>query len=207
MRIALLGAGGRIGSRILAESGRREHRVTAVFRRLPDPSPPGAVQADAADPQALARAIAGHDTVISAIGPGRGGDPGIIERVAESLMAALPAAGVTRLMVVGGAGTLELEPGVMRLDAPGYPEQYRASGLAQKRALELCRASALDWTYVSPPIVISPGERTGHYQVGGDAVLYDAGGVSRISMEDYAVALLDILEAGTHRRERITVGY
>lgn len=211
MKVLLLGAAGTIGARILDELVRRSHRVTAVYRRPPaTPATPDQVTVavvDVTDPQALAPWITGQDAVICAIGPGSGGDPAVIGTAADVLVQQMPKCGVSRLLVVGGAGTLEIEPGVMRLDAPGYPEQYRPSGIVQKSALQTYRDSGLDWTYVSPPILIQPGERTGRYRVGGDQVLYDATGASRISVEDYAVAMVDLLESRQHGKQRITVGY
>jgi putative NADH-flavin reductase len=211
MKLLLLGASGNIGSRILGELVRRGHQVTALYRRLPGQGSKQErveiVVMDVTDPAAIAQVIPRHDAVISAIGPGSLGDPVVIERTATALVQAMPASGVSRLLVVGGAGTLEIEPGVMRLDRPDYPEQYRAQGLAQKKALAAYKASGLDWTYVSPPIIIRPGDRTGRYRIGGDQVLFDGKGVSYISIEDYAVAITDIVEGPLHCRQRITVGY
>lgn len=211
MKVLLLGASGNIGSRILDELVRRSHQVTAVYRRPPVttdmPELVKVVVADIEDSPALARWITGHDAVISAIGPGSRADPAVIKNAADNLVQQMPLCGVKRLLVVGGAGTLEIEPGVMRLDAPGYPEQYRPSGIVQKQALTTYRESSLDWTYISPPIIIQPGDRTGQYRVGGDQVLYDATGASRISMEDYAVAMVDVLEGRKYGQQRITVGY
>lgn len=211
MKLLLLGASGNIGSRILDEAVRRGHQVTALYKRSPEPANSSdlveSVVADATDRAALAKVIAGHDAVISAIGMGKAGDPVVIEKTAEALVAAMTDGGVQRLLVVGGAGTLEVDSGVMRLDTPSYPEQYRPQGIAQKNALAAFGRSGLDWTYVSPPIIIQPGERTGRYRTGGDQVLYDADGASRISMEDYAVAMLDVAEQDLHSKQRITVGY
>lgn len=209
MNIVLFGAAGRIGIRILDEALARGHAVTAVLRdaaRL-DRAHPHLTKrvADVTDATAVARAAAGQQAAISAIGPGSAGQVGVIVAAAHALIAGLPQAGLRRLLVVGGAGTLEIRPGVQRIDTPEYPEIYRPSGYAQKEALGLYRASALDWTYLSPPVIIEPGQRSGRYRTGGDAVLADAAGRSRISMEDYAVAVLDEIETPHHSRARFTV--
>lgn len=209
MKIVIFGAAGRIGLRILDEALARGHAVTAVLREQGRLALEHAgltkLVADVADAQAVARAAAGQQAAVSAIGPGSGGDVGVIEAAARALIAGLPQAGLTRLLVVGGAGTLEIRPGVQRIDTPEYPEQYRPSGYAQKAALALYRASALDWTYLSPPVIIEPGVRSGRYRTGGDTVLANAAGRSRISMEDYAVAVLDEIERPAHLRARFTV--
>ncbi len=209
MRIVIFGATGRIGARILDEALARGHAVTAALRdpaRLARADAGLArVVADVIDAGAVARAAAGQDAVVSAIGPGAGGDAGVIVAAARALIAALQQAGPPRLLLVGGAGTLEIRPGVQRIDTPDYPDIYRPMGVAQKEALALCRASTLDWTYLSPPVIIEPGSRSGSYRVGGDQVLADASGRSRISMEDYAVAMLDEIEQPRHRRARFTV--
>ncbi len=211
MRILLFGAGGRVGKVVLAELAARGHQVTAAFRA--EPFPPGLpagtapLAADATDAASVAAAARGHDAVVSAVGPGVRKDAGVIEAAAHALVAGLETAGVGRLLVVGGAGTLELRPGMMRLDDPGFPEQYRAQGLRQKAALAIFRASPLDWTYISPPILFSPGARTGRYRTGGDAVLADETGRSAISFQDFAIALADEIETPRHPRRRITFAY
>ena len=212
MKIVIFGAAGRIGQRIVNEALARGHAVTAGLRdvaRLARLERRHAalekIVADATVPAEIARIATGHAAAISAIGPGTGGDVGVIVAAARALIAGLPAAGLRRLLVVGGAGTLEIRPGVQRIDTPEYPEMYRPSGYAQKAALELYRQSALDWSYLSPPVIIEAGRRSGRYRLGGDAVLADAAGRSRISMEDYAVAVLDEIETPHHLRARFTV--
>jgi len=211
MKVLLLGAGGKIGNVILKELSYRGHAVSAAYSEQPDPEeiPDNAkvVTVDARTAGAIAVVAKGHDAVVSAIGPGRLKSISTITEVAAALIAGLRTVNVSRLMIVGGAGILELSPGVIRLDAPGYPEKFRASGVAQKAALELYENCDLDWTYISPPIKIVPGERIGKYRVGGKAVLYDENGESWISTEDYAVALCDVLEADIHKKSRITTGY
>lgn len=211
MKVLLFGAGGRVGRVVLAELAARGHDVTAAFRMQPFPEdlPDNVVPAvaDATDPESVTAAARGHDAVVSAIGPGTRNDAEVIEVAARALVSGLEKAGVKRLVIVGGAGTLEIRPGVMRLDDPSYPEQYRAQGIRQKAALATFRASPLDWTYLSPPILFSPGERTGKYRIGGDAVLADETGRSAISFEDFAIALADELENPRNLRRRITFAY
>lgn len=209
MKLVIFGATGRIGGRILQEALARGHAVTAALRdaarlRVAHPAL-AAVQVNVTWAADVARVAAGHDAVVSAIGPGPDGDAAVIVAAARALVAGLSGGGPRRLLAVGGAGTLEIRPGVQRLDTPDYPEAYRPSGYAQREALALYRASDLDWSYLSPPAVIEPGVRTGHYRTGGDQVLLDANGRSRISMEDYAAALLDELEQPRHVRARFTV--
>jgi hypothetical protein len=205
MRILLIGAGGMIGQRVAAEARRRGHEVTGVTR-----SGSGATAAaEASDAAAVAALSAGHDALVLAVPPPRG-DP----EPSRALLAAgrgvldgLRKAGVRRLVVVGGAGSLLVAPGVRLIDTPRYPAAYRDVGLAQCALLDLLRGQAadLDWTYISPPVTIGPGERTGGYQLGGDQLLADASGDSAISAEDYAVALVDELELGRAIGRRITV--
>jgi len=205
----IFGATGRIGGRILQEALARGHAVTAALRdaaRLQVAHPALAVaEADVTRAEDVAQAAARHDAVVNAIGPGQNGDASVIAAAARALIAGLSGAGPRRLLAVGGAGTLEIRPGVQRLDTPDYPEVYRPSGYAQREALALYRSSGLDWSYLSPPIVIEPGVRSGVYRTGGDQVLFDSNGRSRISMEDYAVAVLDELEQPRHLRARFTV--
>ncbi|MCC6303905.1 MAG: NAD(P)H-binding protein [Rhodobacteraceae bacterium] len=211
MDILLFGVGGFIGREIALEARRRGHHVTAAVRdparHAGTPAADAVVAGDATDADAVARLAAGRDAVLSAIGPGSRGDPAVIPAAARALVLGLPRVGVRRLLVVGGAGTLELSPGVQRLDAPGYPEEYRPQGIAQREALAVLRASALDWTCVSPPIVIAAGASRGVYRVGGDAVLRDAEGRSAISAADYALAFIDELERPRAPGRRITVAY
>ncbi len=112
--------------------------------------------------------------------------------------------------MLGGAGSLEVAPGRQAVDTPGFPEAYKGDALGQGEALHVWRsaeAQGLDWTYIIPAGEIGPGARTGRYRVGGDELLVDATGASRIAYDDYAVAFLDTLERGDHRGRRISVAY
>jgi putative NADH-flavin reductase len=214
MKIALFGANGTIGQRILREALDRGHEVTAIVR---DPSrfdqaseKLSAVAGDIADPLSIASAVKGHDVVISAVGPKLPhGDPQILVEAARSLLEGVERAGVKRLLVVGGAGSLEAAPGVQVVDTPDFPAAWKPVALAHRDALDVYRNAQtdLDWTYVSPAALIQPGERTGKYRIGGDQLLVDEKGESHISAEDYAVALLDEVENPRHIRLRITVAY
>ncbi|HEU5030236.1 MAG TPA: NAD(P)H-binding protein [Spirillospora sp.] len=207
MKILLIGATGMIGRRIAAEARERGHEVTGVTRSGDE----GTRKADAADAPAVAALAEGHDAVVVAISPPRdGSDPeGPVLEAGRAVLDAVRRAGVRRLVVVGGAGSLEVAPGVRHVDEPGFVEAYKPEALAHAALLDAIRAEAgdLDWTYVSPAAVIEPGERTGVFRLGGDRLLRDAAGDSRISAEDYAVALVDELEKNEAIGRRITVAY
>jgi uncharacterized protein len=217
MKVLVFGASGVIGRAITAELLERGHTVTAASRS-------GApveglvvqtVTGDAGDPGSVARLAAGQDAVASAIGPrsGNGEDP---EDPEDSLLAAarglaegLRRAGVRRLMVVGGAGSLEIAPGKRLVDSPDFPAASKPTALAHAKALDDVYRGIddLDWTYLSPAGLIGPGQRTGEFRVGGDQLLVDDSGQSRISIADYAIAFADELEDGEAFRRRITVAY
>lgn len=202
--IAILGISGRVGSRIAAELLRRGHQVTGIARNVTNvPAQPGlsVVAADATDAQALTPLLRGHDAVISSTRFVGGID-------APTLLSAARQAGVPRVLVVGGAGSLEVAPGKALLDTPAFPEAYKAEALGGRDFLNTLRAEReLDWTFLSPSAEFAPGERTGRFRLGGDTLLVDGQGNSHISMEDYAIALVDELEKPAHSRQRFTVGY
>ena len=127
---------------------------------------------------------------------------------APTLIAAAKQAGVKRVVVVGGAGSLEVAPGLALIDTPEFPEIYKAEASAGGVFLQALRGETeLDWTFISPPALFEPGQRTGHFRLGGDALLIDGAGNSHVSMEDYAIALVDEIEQPRHPRQRFTVGY
>jgi putative NADH-flavin reductase len=211
VKILLVGGSGTIGSRVLDEAVRRGHAITSLTRdpsRVPARAGVTAAQGDALDPAGLADAARGHDAVVSAYSPGPE-SPEKVAAAARALVAGLTQAGVRRLVVVGGAGSLEVAPGVQLVDTPAFPAAWKGIALAHRDALEIYRreAGALEWTYFSPPALIEPGERTGRFRLGTDRLLADAAGQSRISAEDYAVALVDELETPTHVRARFTAAY
>ena len=202
MKIALIGATGNAGSRILAELSRRGHHVTAIVRhpkKLPALSGVTPLLADAGDVAGLAAAIKGHDAVVSSV-HFTASDP-------RKLIAAVHQAGVPRYLVVGGAGSLEVAPGVKLIDTPQFPAIYRAEAAAGGVFLDLLRQEpVLDWTFLSPSAMFVPGERTGKFRLGRDQLLTNDRG-SSISFEDYAIALADEIEKPAHSRQRFTVGY
>jgi putative NADH-flavin reductase len=210
VRIAVLGATGSIGGAIVAEAIGRGHDVVAAVRDPSRAQELGAgeiVQVDAHDEQALAGLAERVDVLVSALGGGASGEPGLVAEIAPALIRAVgPHA---RLFVVGGAGSLRHPDGGRVVDHPDFPEAWRAGSLAQTEALETLRASgdAADWTYLSPADVIEPGERTGGYRTGEDDLVVDEAGVSRISIADYAVAVLDELETPRFRGRRFTIAY
>jgi uncharacterized protein len=203
MHIALIGVSGHVGSRLLAELLHRGHHVTGIARSTDKlPGQPHLVlkTGDATEPTSLVPLLAGHDVVVSAM-RFESSDP-------RALIAAVKQAGVPRLMVVGGAGSLEVSPGNALIDAPGFPEAYKPEAEAGRQFLNVLRSEKdLDWTFVSPSAEFAPGERTGKFRVGDDRLLIDANGKSWISMEDYAIAFADELETPRHSRQRFTVGY
>jgi len=213
MKIAIYGATGMIGSRVLAEALRRGHDVTAVVRdpkRVEVSSPKLTVTTgDILDAKSVSASVAGVDAVISAWGPGHSGDAGDFDKSTRALVEGLTAAGVKRLVMVGGAGSLEVAPGVQLVDTPEFPDAYKAPALAHRDVLKALPvlAGSLDWTYVSPSAVIQPGERTGQFRLGTDTLLTDADGQSRISAEDFAIALIDEVEKSQYIKRRFTVGY
>lgn len=202
MNIALIGASGNAGSRILAELVRRNHMVTAIARdtaRIATAPGVRAVGVDLHDGAALADVLRGHDAVISSVH--------FLASGPDALIDAVKASGVRRYLVVGGAGSLEVAPGQRLIDSPDFPAAYRDEALAGAAFLDRLRGETdLDWTFLSPSAVFAPGERTGTFRLGGDALLTNANG-SSISFEDYAIALVDELEIPAHIRRRFTVGY
>ncbi|MBB3344984.1 NAD(P)-dependent oxidoreductase [Luteimonas sp. RC10] len=203
-RIAIVGVTGRVGSRLARELLARGHRVTGIARNTADVPPQAGLSlqsADASRSESLAPVLAGHDVVVSAARFDGGPN-------AQVIVDGVRAAGVPRLLVVGGAGSLEVAPGVALIDTPEFPEAYRAEAAAGRAFLQALREVAdLDWTFVSPAAVFEPGERTGVFRVGGDSLPVDAQGHSAISMEDYAIAFADEIEHPAHPRQRISVGY
>ncbi|HZC08289.1 MAG TPA: NAD(P)-dependent oxidoreductase [Ktedonobacterales bacterium] len=212
MKIVLFGASGMIGQRIAREALSRGHEVTAVVRN-PDQMTLtherlAVVKGDALDAADVARVAASQDIVASAIGPSSDQPADQPSRAARALIEGTRRAGVGRLIVVGGGGSLEVAPGQALLDTPDFPPAWKPGAIAQRDALAVYRSEpAFDWTYLSPPAFIAPGERTGHYRVGGDQLVTDASGESRISAEDFAIAFVDEIEAPKYPRRRFTVAY
>ncbi|GJG95728.1 NAD(P)-dependent oxidoreductase [Cupriavidus pauculus] len=203
MKIAIIGATGNVGSRLTDEALRRGHTVAALARHasaLPARDGVTAHDVDVADNQALAAALRGNDVAISTVR--------FLQTTAGQIVAAVKAAGIRRLLVVGGAGSLYVAPGLQLVDTPTFPDAYKAEASAGRDFLDALRGETqLDWTFLSPSALFTPGERTGKFRLGRDELLTAADGKSWISMEDYAIAMLDEIEQAKHVRERFTVGY
>jgi uncharacterized protein len=202
MKVALIGASGQAGSRILAELVRRGHQVTGIARH-PEKIASGAgvtvKKGDVSDKEGLIALLKGHDVVISSV-HFSASDPTILIEAAR-------ASGAKRYFVVGGAGSLEVAPGVKLIDTPEFPAIYKTEAGKGGEFLDLLRGEKiLDWTFLSPSAMFVPGERTGKFRLGKDQLLTNEKG-SSISFEDYAIALADEIEKPAHSRQRFTVGY
>ncbi|WP_174188603.1 NAD(P)-dependent oxidoreductase [Nocardia barduliensis] len=210
MKIAVVGATGMVGSRVVSEAASRGHELVAVFRRQrPATLPPGvtAVEGDANDPGQMSGLFHGADAIVAATRPALGQEHTVTATTAALLDAA--ATTRTRILVVGGAAPLRNpgRPDRLVLDSPEYvPEAIRPIAAASVAQWETCRAHAADWVYLSPPAVLEPGRRTGIYRRGTTTLVTSADGASRISAEDLAVAVLDELE-NPGESEHFTVGY
>jgi uncharacterized protein len=210
MKVALYGATGAAGSRILKELVSRGHHVTAVVRdpaKLAQPGPNVLVkQGDLSDPKSIAAAVGDVEAVISAYGPPKNDLEALVD-VTERQVEALKGKTGVRLIVVGGAGGLNIAPGLALVDSQFLPEPYKPIARAHVNAFNVLKASTIDWTYFAPAAFFEPGQRTGMFRLGKDDLIANAQQESRISMEDYAVALVDELEKPRHRRERFSIGY
>ena len=214
MRIALAGATGFIGSKILAEAVSRGHWVTALCRHPEKVAAHELVRAqgvDMTETSALTEAIRGHDVVVHAAAPPRDMEmaPKIAAQTAitTSIIAAAKAAGIGRICAVGGAGTLLID-GVRHLDRPDFPPQFIGGATATAVVKELLHHQHdVEWTVLSPSTMIAPGQRTGKFRFGLDDLLRMPDGSSQISVEDYAVAFVDEIENPRHTGRRFTVGY
>jgi putative NADH-flavin reductase len=207
MKIVLIGATGYVGSRLLKEALSRGHHVTAIISNpgtLPADARLTTVAGDATNPQALATLVFGHDAVISAFNPKLDPDGTGTQAIIDGVRLG----GVPRLLVVGGAGSLKLPSGERVVDQPDFPSEWKEGALRTARFLDqLRRETIVDWVFVSPAAELLPGVRSGQYRVGHDFLLLDDSGRSRISLEDYAVAMLDETEQPHHHRDRYTVAY
>jgi putative NADH-flavin reductase len=209
MNVTLFGATGNAGSRILKELLDRGHQVTAIVRdpaKFPIHAGVTVRKGDLSDVSQVAEAVRGTEAVISAYGPGLN-SPGDLVGATERLVAGLKQGGVQRLLMVGGAGSLEVAPGVQLIDSGYLPEEWKPIALAHRDALEILKSSDLDWTSLCPAGFFEPGQRTGVFRLGKDNLVANEKGESRISMEDYAIAMVDELEKHAHPRQRFSVGY
>jgi putative NADH-flavin reductase len=213
MKVVLLGATGFVGSALLEEALDRGHAVTAIVRqgeKLEERDGLTAKDGDVYDTASLATLIQGNDAIISAFNAGWQ-NPNLYDdqvRGTASIIAAIKKAGIARVLWVGGAGGLEVAPGVRVVDNPDMPSWVRPGALAMIDALDQLREEPeLQWSYLSPSADLKPGQRTGSFRLGTDQLLVDATGQSTISVQDYAVAMIDELERPTHVRQRFTAGY
>ncbi|WP_047396925.1 NAD(P)-dependent oxidoreductase [Chitinibacter sp. ZOR0017] len=211
MKIALIGATGFVGSAVLQELAQRGHTVTALVSNVAKvPALPGvnARASNAYDAADIAAAVAGHDAVISAFNPGWGKDDiqALFVQGHNAIVAGIKAAGVQSFLEVGGAGSLYIAPGLQLIDTPEFPAEWKEGALGARTALNLLREeSALNWRFVSPPVFLAPGERSGQYRLGGDDVLFAGEQPAGISVADLAVAIVDEIESPKHSRQRFTV--
>jgi uncharacterized protein len=213
MKIALIGATGFVGSAILKEALDRGYEVTAMMRN-PDKLTPHAKllpkKGNVYNEDEVTRLVTGHDAVISAFNPGWS-NPDIYNqqiRGTQAIINGVKKAGIKRLLFVGGAGSLEVKPGVQSVDLPGFPIEYKQGALATRETLSMLRKeTGLEWSFLSPSADVFPGQRTGKFRLGADQLLTNAQGESRISVEDYAIAMIDEVEKPKHIRQRFTVGY
>jgi uncharacterized protein len=213
MKLAIIGANGKIGSRITEEALNRGHSVTGIARN-PDSGIKNErvkwVKADALDTQQLASIISGADALISAFGIdwSRPETYPLFTDVAYSILAAAKIAGVRRILIVGGAGSLEVAPGTQLVDTDGFPEAWKQGASEQRKSLKVFYGETdLEWTFFSPAIMIEPGPRTGKFRLGKDNPVFDEKGNSDISYDDYAMAMIDELENPRFIRQRFTIGY
>jgi uncharacterized protein len=237
MNIGIFGAGGTIGQRIVAEALSRGHTVTAFARvesRIPlEREGITWKLANVLDAESIARVIGDVDVMVNSYGPGPSSNAsaqyaaeaveeairnaGSLATAARALLKALEQRATLRLIIVGGAGSLEVRPGLQGVDSGpglvaalkelGLPEGYKAVVEAHRDALNVYRQSNRNWTYFSPAHLTVPGERTGRFRLGGNEIVMGADGQSRISCEDYATALLDEVELPRHVQQRFTIGY
>ncbi|MFH9726174.1 NAD(P)-dependent oxidoreductase [Streptomyces sp. NPDC017254] len=235
MYIGVIGATGTIGSRVVTEALERGHRVRAFSRDATEAAAGEKrenitwASLDVLDPGAVAAALPGLDVLVSAFQPGNAAqdmadtvrrsiaDAGVYATAARALLKALESHPRTRLIVIGGAGSLEIEPGTVladaeerlhdTLDGVGLPRAYAAAVRGHRDALNVLRTSNRRWTYFSPAEDITPGERTGRFRIGEDQPVRDAGGRSHVSAEDAAVALVDEAELPRFVQRRFTIGY
>ncbi|MDY0744722.1 NAD(P)-dependent oxidoreductase [Paucibacter sp. R3-3] len=213
MKIALIGPTGFVGSAVLQELLARGHQVVALARdpaKLAPQTGLTVVKADAMDAGQVASDVKGVDAVVSAYNPGWS-DPAIHDNFlkgTQAIVDGVKAAGVARLLVVGGAGSLYAAPGVQLVDTPEFPAEWKQGALAAREALNRIRLeNTLDWTFLSPAVFLKPGERRGSYRTELDVPVMGANGPAEVSVADLAVAITDELEKPQHIRRRFTVGY
>lgn len=211
-KIAIIGASGYVGTALLNEAVKRGHQVSALVRhpeKIAANANVTAVKADVLDTDGLAALLKGHDLVISAYNPGwqEADIRNIHIKASKSITEAVKKAGIERLIAVGGAGSLEIN-GQQLVDSPEFPAEYKEGALGARQALNDLKAeTTLDWTFVSPAILLVPGEASGTFRLGKDSPVFDDKGESKITVGDLAVAIIDEAEQGKHIRQRFTAAY
>jgi putative NADH-flavin reductase len=214
MKIAIIGATGFVGSAVLNEALHKGHEVTAIARNIDKITTKNAklkvLSADVDDIANLAKILAGHDAVVNAFNAGWT-NPNLYNdfiKGSEAIQQATKLSGVKRLLVVGGAGSLEIAPGVQLVDTPEFPAQWKSGATAARDYLNIIKKEKdLDWTFLSPAIQLHPGKRTGVFRLGTDQPVFDDKNQADISVEDLAVAIIDELEENRFIKRRFTVGY
>ncbi|KRW62884.1 NAD(P)-dependent oxidoreductase [Pseudomonas sp. TTU2014-080ASC] len=213
MKIALIGATGFVGAAVLQEALNRGHQVTGLVRnteKLPEHPALTAQASDVFDTAKLAQQLNGHDAVVHAFNPGWGRED-IREKFIDgtrSIIDATKQAQLQRLLIVGGAGSLYVAPGIQLLDTPDFPAQYREGAEGARQALNIIQAeTSLAWSFISPPALLTPGERTGKFRLGENELLMNGDQPASITVADLAVAIVDELERPHHLRRRFTAGY
>jgi uncharacterized protein len=214
MKIALVGASGFVGSHVLQEALNRGHKVTGIIRHPEEIKVESknliVKKGDVLAPNQVSNLFKGHDAVVSAYNAGWK-NPNIYSEYlkgAQSIQQEVKKAGVKRLLVVGGAGSLEVAQGKQLVDTPEFPEEWKQGALAARDYLNIIRKEKdLDWTFLSPAVMVVPGERTGKYNLGTNEAIKNEKGESKISVEDLSVAIIDEIENPRHSHQRFTVGY
>jgi uncharacterized protein len=210
MKVVVYGATGNSGSEIVKELVRRGHTVTGVARNVDKLKGQSGVTVkvdDLSNVDKIADVIKGADVVVSAYQPPADNTDALID-VTKRQIDAVKKAGVPRLVVVGGAGQLEVAPGVTLIKSGYLPEQYIPIAVSHEKAAQALKASSgINWTYIAPGAFFVPGERTGKYRTGTNNLVSDEKGESRITYADYAIALVDEIEKPKHERALFSVGY
>jgi putative NADH-flavin reductase len=214
MNIALIGATGFVGSAVLNEALNRGHKVTAIARDTSKIAVKNdnltVVIADVYDTEALVKVLTGHDAIVNTFNAGWT-NPNLYDdfiKGSESIQQAVKLSGVKRLLVVGGAGSLEIAPGVQLVDTPQFPAEWKTGATAARDYLNIIKKeNDLDWTFLSPAIHLHPGARTGVFRLGSDQPVFDADHKSEITVEDMAVAIINELEQNQFIKKRFTLGY
>lgn len=214
MKIAIIGATGFVGTAVLNEALHRGHEVVAIARNTGkitiDNKKLTKMDADTDEVADLTEVLKGNDAVVNAFNAGWT-NPNLYNdfiKGSENIQKAVKASGVKRLLIVGGAGSLEIAPGKQLVDSPDFPEQWKSGATAARDYLNtIKKENDLDWTFLSPAINLHPGKRTAKFRLGTDQPVFDADGKCEISVEDMAVAIIDELESNKHIKKRFTLGY